>query len=346
MRSGPPVYCHTSAVSFSPTAPCYAHKGRIYATRCRTQGLDSAVVCRAVFAYSRPCVRHRGGKGAKEGRGAEPRGKERLGFQGTAPAPRPHTFGYTPLGAPRWAARNAPEPRKAKVRSGAPAPASAIGAGGGRRHANGRRRTCQRQHSHLGAKGAAVPPGGPKRVWVSGLSGGFPDGCSKMRLSLGEITGIGPKPSNSDAKWNTSPPRRRNTAKPRRILDHYDTRTATHHITATAKAATGPPRASGSSGFLKHIRHEAQRLGGRTGSLREGRARHLREPAAPARVVPGGALDPDAVAHHCRPVPGWSLGLTGSAPGWAVGAHMCGRKRMARRTSARGATFMAAIAAL
>ena len=32
------------------------------------------------------------------------------------------------------------------------------------------------------------------------------------------------------------------------------------------------------------------------------------------------------------------------APG--RGAHMCGKKRMARRTSARGATFMAAIAAL
>ena len=46
------------------------------------------------------------------------------------------------------------------------------------------------------------------------------------------------------------------------------------------------------------------------------------------------------------PATAWSLGLTGSAPGWAVGAHMCGRKRMARRTSARGATFMAAIAAL
>ncbi|EFW09947.1 hypothetical protein HMPREF9005_1082 [Actinomyces sp. oral taxon 178 str. F0338] len=156
VRSGPPVYCHTSAVSFSPTAPCYAHKGRIYATRCRTQGLDSAVVCRAVFAYSRPCVRHRGGKGAKEGRGAEPRGKERLGFQGTAPAPRPHTFGYTPLGAPRWAARNAPEPRRAKVRGGAPAPASAIGTGG--RRANGRRRTCQRQHSHLGGEGGGGAP--------------------------------------------------------------------------------------------------------------------------------------------------------------------------------------------
>ena len=64
-----------------------------------------------------------------------------------------------------------------------------------------------------------------------------------MRLSLGEIAGIGPKPSNSDAKWNTAPPRRRNTAKPRRILDHYGPRTATHHITATAKAATGRLRA-------------------------------------------------------------------------------------------------------
>ena len=63
-----------------------------------------------------------------------------------------------------------------------------------------------------------------------------------MRLSLGEIAGIGPKPSNSDAFWTTTPRRRRNTAKPRRILDHYGTRTATHHITATAEAATGPAR--------------------------------------------------------------------------------------------------------
>ena len=146
-----------------------------------------------------------------------------------------------------------------------------------------------------------------------------------MRLSLGEIAGIGPKPSNSDAKWNTAPPRRRNTAKPRRILDHYGTRTATHHITATANAATGPPRASGSSGFLKHIRHEAQRLGGE-------------------RVPCGKGVHDTSVS--LLPPPAWSLGLTGSAPGWAVGAHMCGRKRMARRTSARGATFMAAIAAL
>ena len=344
MRSGPPVYCHTSAVSFSPTAPCYAHKGRIYATRCRTQGLDSAVVCRAVFAYSRPCVRHRGGKGAKEGRGAEPRGKERLGFQGTAPAPRPHTFGYTrglpggqpatrlSLGGRRSAAAHLPPP-------------APLGPGG-RRHANGRRRTCQRQHSHLGAKGAAVPPGGPKRVWVSGLSGGFPDGCSKMRLSLGEITGIGPKPSNSDAFWTTAPPRRRNTAKPRRILDHYDIWTATHHITATAKAATGPPHASRSSGFLKHIRHEAQRPEGERVPC--GKGAHdtsvsLLPPPAWSLAAP---WTPTRWPTTAAPAPGWSLGLTGSAPGWAVGAHICGRKRMARRTSARGATFMAAIAAL
>ena len=192
-----------------------------------------------------------------------------------------------------------------------------------------------------------MPPGGPKRVWVSGLSGGFPGGCSKMRLSLGEIAGIGPKPSNSDAKWNTAPPRRRNTAKPRRILDHYDTRTATHHITATAKAAIGPSRASGPSPYFVDPAHSSARPAagervllrvlidvrvglrpprarvlrtcksgpasvssapprarvlhgvdqrghqggvpprGRTGSMREGLARHLREPAAPARVVPG-----------------------------------------------------------
>ena len=167
-----------------------------------------------------------------------------------------------------------------------------------------------------------------------------------MRLSLGEIAGIGPKPSNSDAKWNTAPPRRRNTAKPRRILDHYDTRTATHHITTTAKAATGPPRASGSSGFLKHIRHEAQRLGGERVPC--GKGAHdtsvsLLPPPAWSLAAP---WTPTRWPATAAPATAWSLGLTGSAPGWAVGAHMCGRKRMARRTSARGASFMAAIAAL
>ena len=367
MRSGPPVCCHTSAVSFSPAAPCYAHKGRIYATRCRTQGLDSAVVCRAVFPYSRPCVRHRGGKGAKEGRGAEPRGKERLGFQGTAPAPRPHTFGYTQglpggqpatrlsLGGRRSAAVPLPLPAplgpgEEGTPTGGGAPASA-------------------STPTWGAKGAAVPPGGPKCVWVSGLSGGFPDGCSKMRLSLGEITGIGPKPSNSDAKWNTAPPHCRNTAKPRSILDHYDTRTAPHHITATAKAATGPPHASRSSSAYSSMRESGSarrtRAGppprthrcasrdppaarervlrlpqtysarsaaprGRTGSMREGRARHLREPAAPARVVPGGALDPDAVARHCCPRDRVVPGPDGQRP-------RVGRRRSHVRQEAHGA---------
>ena len=86
---------------------------------------------------------------------------------------------------------------------------------------------------------------------------------------------------------------------------------------------------------------------GRTGSLREGRARHLREPAAPAPAWSLAApWTPTRWPATAAPATAWFLGLTGSAPGWAVGAHMCGRKRMARRTSARGATFMAAIAAL
>ena len=92
-----------------------------------------------------------------------------------------------------------------------------------------------------------------------------------------------------------------------------------------ARVGIRPPRASGSSGFLKHIRHEAQR------------------PEGERALCGKGAHDTSV---SLLPPPAWSLGLTGSAPGWAVGAHMCGRKRMARRTSARGATFMAAIAAL
>ena len=261
MRSGPPVCCHVSAVPFSPAAPCYAHKGRIYATRCRTQGLDSAVVCRVVFPYSRPCVRHRGGKGAKEGRGAEPRGKERLGFQGTAPAPRPHTFGYT---------RGLP--------GGQPATRLSLG---GRRSAA----------AHLPPP-APLGPGGE-----------------------GTPTGGGAPASASTPTWG-------------------------------AKAATGPPRASGSSGFLKHIRHEAQRLGGERVPC--GKGAHdtsvsLLPPPAWSLAAP---WTPTRWPATAAPATAWSLGLTGSAPGWAVGAHMCGRKRMARRTSARGASFMAAIAAL
>lgn len=151
--------------------------------------------------------------------------------------------------------------RSAAVPLPLPAP---LGPGGGASTDGGAVAPASASTPTWGAKGAAVPPGGPKRVWVSGVSGGFPDGCSKMRLSLGEITGIGPKPSNSDAKWNTSPPRRRNTAKPRRILDHYGTRTAPHHITATAEAATGPPRASGSSSAYSSMRE--------SGSARRARA--------------------------------------------------------------------------
>ena len=80
-----------------------------------------------------------------------------------------------------------------------------------------------------------------------------------MRLSLGEIAGIGPKPSNSDAFWTTAPRRRRNTAKPRRILDHYGTRTATHHITATAEDTTDPSRASGPSPYFVDPAHSSAR---------------------------------------------------------------------------------------
>ena len=81
-----------------------------------------------------------------------------------------------------------------------------------------------------------------------------------MRLSLGEIAGIGPKPSNSDAKWNTAPRRRRNTAKPRRILDHYGTRTATHHITATAEDTTDPQQDARCSTLVASGRLRAGRV--------------------------------------------------------------------------------------
>ena len=81
-----------------------------------------------------------------------------------------------------------------------------------------------------------------------------------MRLSLGEIAGIGPKPSNSDAFWTTAPRRRRNTAKPRRILDHYGPRTATHHITATAEDTTDPQQDARCSTLVASDRLRAGRV--------------------------------------------------------------------------------------
>ena len=326
MRSGPPVCCHTSAVSFLPTAPCYAHKGRIYATRCRTQGLDSAVVCRAVFPYSRPCVRHQGGKAAKEGRGAEPRGKERLGFQGTAPAPHPHTFGYT---------RGLP--------GGQPATRLSLG---GRRSA-----------------AAPLPPPAPLGPGGGAPTGGGAPGWSKMRLSLGLFRGIPGWLFQNASESRRNHGNRPETVELRRKMEHRAPappkhgETQTHFGPLRHPDSNPPHHRDGEGRNGPAARERVLRLPqtysarsaaprGRTGSMREGRARHLREPAAPARVVPGGALDPDAVARHCCPRARVVPGLTGSAPGWAVGAHMCGRKRMARRTSARGATFMAAIAAL
>lgn len=102
-----------------------------------------------------------------------------------------------------------------------------------------------------------------------------------MRLSLGEIAGIGPKPSNSDAFWTTAPRRRRNTAKPRRILDHYGTRTATHHITATAEDTTDPSRASGPSPYFVDPAHS---------SARPAAGERVAIPVSPAALAAGARL--------------------------------------------------------
>ena len=284
MRSGPPVCCHASAVSFLPAAPCYAHKGRIYATRCRTQGLDSAVVCRAVFPYSRPCVRHRGGKGAKEGRGAEPRGKERLGFQGTAPAPRPHTFGYTrglpggqpatrlSLGGRRSAAAHLPPP-------------APLGPGG--------KKARQRAAAHLPAP--APPPRGVK-------AGGGAPGWPKTRLGFGPFRGIPGWLFQNASESRQNRGNRPETVELRRKMEHRAPAPPKHGETQThfgpLRHPDGDPphHRDGEGRNGPAARERVLRLPqtysarsaaprGRTGSLREGRARHHREPAVPR---PGG----------------------------------------------------------
>lgn len=105
-----------------------------------------------------------------------------------------------------------------------------------------------------------------------------------MRLSLGEIAGIGPKPSNSDAFWTTAPRRRRNTAKPRRILDHYGPRTATHHITATAEDTTDPQQDARCSTLVA------------SGRLRAGRVAIPVSPAALAGAMARTRIDAPAIA--------------------------------------------------
>ena len=128
----------------------------------------------------------------------------------------------------------------------------------------------------------------------------------------------------------------------------------------------GPPHASGSSSAYSSMRESGSARRARAGPPAFSNIFGTKRSASGGERVPcgKGAHDtsvsllppptwslaapwtPTRWPATAAPATAWSLGLTGSAPGWAVGAHMCGRKRMARRTSARGATFMAAIAAL
>ena len=81
-----------------------------------------------------------------------------------------------------------------------------------------------------------------------------------MRVSLGELGVLGPNPSTPQAFCPTAPRRRRNTAKPRRILDHYGPRTATHHITATAEDTTDPQQDARCSTLVASGRLRAGRV--------------------------------------------------------------------------------------
>ena len=203
MRSGPPVCRRASAGSICPMLPVthtrtgftqhvVAHKGLIPPLCAAQCFLIPSLVCDT-----------REGTGAKEGRGAEPRGKERLGPQGTAPAPRPHTFGHTPLGLPGGQ------------------PATRLSLGGRRRGAAPLPPPAPLEPGEgAPTRGGAPAPTSASTPTSGGEGGRLCPGWSKMRLSLGLFRGIPGWLFQNASESRRNRGNRPETVELRRILDH------------------------------------------------------------------------------------------------------------------------------